>query len=180
MENPGQETGKPGRRQSDLKKAYKFAVRSLLIVFSQQDFIAIFSKFSRAERKMLYRLYTQVVVNLYQQIKNEFDAICEEVQVGPILDKVEQLIDEQSLDPLFSDKTNVMDVANDLNAAKKSEIQKLTSMLQNAEEHNRQMEDRISLLRKQPQEESGAAQKIEKLKAVISDYFEGNHKLPPI
>ncbi|ESQ55440.1 hypothetical protein EUTSA_v10026808mg, partial [Eutrema salsugineum] len=111
---------------------------------------------------------------------NEFDAQCHEHQVGPILDKVEQLVEEQSLDPLFTDKTNVMDIANELTTAKKSEIQKLTALLQMAEEQNRQMEARISLLRKQPQEVSGTTNAIEKLKTGIMGYFEGNDKLPPI
>uniref|UniRef100_A0A1J3EMU3 Polyamine-modulated factor 1 n=3 Tax=Noccaea caerulescens TaxID=107243 RepID=A0A1J3EMU3_NOCCA len=181
MEKSGHETGIPGCRQSDLRKSFKSAVRSLLSACSKQDFLDIFSKFSGAEQKLLYRLYTQVIVNLHQTLEDEFDAQCQEFQVGPILDKVEQLVEEQSLDPLFSDKTNVMDIAYDLTIAKKSEIQKLTGLLQRAEEQNRQMEARISLLRRQPQHEvSGTANAIEKLKTGISVYFEGNDKLPQI
>ncbi|CAA7054892.1 unnamed protein product [Microthlaspi erraticum] len=189
MENSGNETGIPGCRQSDLRKSFKSAVRSLLSACSKQDFLDIFSKFSGAEQKLLYRLYTQVIVNLHQTIEltfspllqDDFDAQCQEFQVGTILDKVEQLVEEQSLDPLFSDKTNVMDIASDLTTAKKSEIQKLSGLLQTAEEQNRQMEARISLLRRQPQHEvSGTANAIEKLKTGISVYFEGNDKLPQI
>ncbi|VVB12457.1 unnamed protein product [Arabis nemorensis] len=144
------------------------------------DFLDIFSKFTRAEQELLYRLYTQVIVNLHQTLEDEFDAQCHETQVGPILDTVEELVEEQSLDPLFSDKTNVMDIANDLTTAKKSKIQMLTGLLQRAEEQNCQMEARITLLRKQTQDVSGTASAIEKLKTGISSYFEGNDKLPPI
>ncbi|KAL1224724.1 hypothetical protein V5N11_027886 [Cardamine amara subsp. amara] len=180
METSGHEMGVPGYRQSDLKKSFKSALRSLLTACSKHDFYDIFSKFSKAEQELLYRLYTQVVVNLHQTLEDEFDAQCHETQVGPILDTVEQLVEEQSLDPLFSDKTNVMDIANDLTTAKKSEIQKLSSLLQRAEEQNRQMEARIDLLRKQTQEVSGTADRVQKLKDGISGYFEGNDKLPPI
>ncbi|XP_006413987.2 uncharacterized protein LOC18029163 isoform X2 [Eutrema salsugineum] len=180
MEKSGHDTSIPGSRQSDLKKSFKSAVSSLLNACSRQDFLDIFSKFSGAEQKLLYQLYTQVIVDMHQTLENEFDAQCHEHQVGPILDKVEQLVEEQSLDPLFTDKTNVMDIANELTTAKKSEIQKLTALLQMAEEQNRQMEARISLLRKQPQEVSGTTNAIEKLKTGIMGYFEGNDKLPPI
>jgi hypothetical protein len=37
-------------------------------------------------------------------LQEEFDEQCHETQVGPILDTVEELVEEQSLDPLFSDK----------------------------------------------------------------------------
>ncbi|KAF8077016.1 hypothetical protein N665_1070s0012 [Sinapis alba] len=180
MEEPGHETDIPGCRQSDLKQSFRNAIRSLLTACSRQDFLDIFSKFDVAEQNMLYRVYTQVIVNLHQTLEDEFDAQCQELQVGPVLDKVEQLVEEQSLDPLFSDKTNVMDLANDLTTAKKSEIQRLTALLQRAEEQNRQMEARIRLLREQPQEASDTADAIKKLRTGITAYFEGNDKLPPI
>ncbi|CAH2078547.1 unnamed protein product [Thlaspi arvense] len=180
MLNSGHEMDIPGSRQSDLKKSFKSAVRSLLTACSKQDFLDIFSRFSKTEQERLYRLYTQVIVNLHQTLEDEFDAQCQESQVGSVLDKVEQLVEEQSLDPLFSDETNVMDIANDLTTAKKREIQKLTALLQRAEEQNRQMEARIGQLRKQPQEVSGTADAITKLKMGITGYFEGNDKLPPI
>ncbi|KAL0727505.1 hypothetical protein Bca4012_023598 [Brassica carinata] len=170
MEEPGHETAIPGCRQSYLKRSFGNVLRSLLTACSRQDILDIFSKFDVAEQNMLYRVYTQ----------GDFDAHCQELQVGPILDKVEQLVEEQSLDPLFSDKTNVMDLANDLTTAKKSEIQRLTALLQRAEEQNRQMEGRISLLREQPQEASDTANAIKKLKTGITAYFEANDMLPPI
>ncbi|KAG2239698.1 hypothetical protein Bca52824_091537 [Brassica carinata] len=180
MEEPGHETAIPGCRQSYLKRSFGNVLRSLLTACSRQDILDIFSKFDVAEQNMLYRVYTQMIVNLHRTLEGDFDAHCQELQVGPILDKVEQLVEEQSLDPLFSDKTNVMDLANDLTTAKKSEIQRLTALLQRAEEQNRQMEGRISLLREQPQEASDTANAIKKLKTGITAYFEANDMLPPI
>ncbi|XP_009132710.1 uncharacterized protein LOC103857288 isoform X1 [Brassica rapa] len=180
MEEPGHETGIPGRRQSDLKQSFRKAVRYLLTACSREDFLEIFSKFDVAEQNRLYWLTTQVIVNLHQSLEGAFDAQCQAFQVGPILDKVEQMVEEQSLDPLCSDKSNVMDLANDLTTAKKSEIQRLTALIQRAEEHNRQMEARIRLLREQPQEASDTTNAIKKLKTGITAYFEGNDKLPPI
>ncbi|KAJ4912667.1 embryo defective 3006 [Raphanus sativus] len=179
MDEPGHETDIPGCRQSDMKQSFRAALLSLLTACSRQDFLEIFSKFGVAEQNTLYRLYTQVIVNLHQTLEDDFDAHCQEFQVGPILDKVEELVEEQSLDPLFSDKTNVMDFANDLTAAKKREIQRLTASLQRAEEQNRQMEARIRLLKEQPQEASDTANAIKKMKTGITAYFEGNDKLPP-
>ncbi|KAJ0239269.1 Uncharacterized protein HA466_0229480 [Hirschfeldia incana] len=180
MEEPGHETGIPGRRQSDLKQFFRTSLLSLLTACSRQDFLDSFSKFDVAEQTTLYRLYTQVIVNLHQTLEGEFDALCQELQVGPVLDKVEELVEEQSLDPLFSDKTNVMDSANGLTTAKKREIQRLTALLQRAGEQNRQMEARIRLLKEQPQEASDTANAIKNLKTGITAYFEGNDKLPPI
>ncbi|EOA17520.1 hypothetical protein CARUB_v10005853mg [Capsella rubella] len=180
MEKPDHETGIPGCRQSDLKKSFKSAIRSLLTACSKQDFLEIFSRFSVAEQETLYRLYNQVVVSLHQTLEDEFDEHCHESQVGPILDTVEQLVEEQNLDPLFSDKTDVMAIANDLTTAKKNEIQKLTVLLQRAEEQNRQKEARIHLLKNQTQDFSGTTDRIEKLKAGFSSYFEGKDKLPLI
>ncbi|XP_010449368.1 PREDICTED: uncharacterized protein LOC104731636 isoform X2 [Camelina sativa] len=169
MEEPGQETSIPGCRQTSVKNLFKSALRCLLTACSRQDFFDILSKFSGGEQERLYRLYTQVVVKLHKTL-----------EVGPILDTVEQLIEEQHLDPLFSDETDVMAIANDLTTVKKNEIQRLTALLQRAEEQNRQKEARISLLKDQTQDFSDATARIEKLKAGFSGYFEGKDKLPPI
>ncbi|KAG7542246.1 Nuclear MIS12/MIND complex subunit PMF1/Nnf1 [Arabidopsis thaliana x Arabidopsis arenosa] len=180
MEQPGHETDIPGSRRTNLKKSFKSSLRSLLTACSKQEFFDIFSKFSGAEQELLFQFYTQVVVNLHQTIEDEFDEQCHEAQVGSILDTVEQLVEEQSLDPLFSDKTDVMAITNDLTTAKKNEIQKLKGLLQRAEEQNRQKEARISLLKKQTQDFSSTTDRVEKLKAGFSGYFEGKDKLPPI
>ncbi|XP_010439729.1 PREDICTED: uncharacterized protein LOC104723115 [Camelina sativa] len=180
MEEPGQETSIPGCRQTSVKNLFKSALRCLLTACSRQDFFYILSKFSGGEQERLYRLYTQVVVKLHKTLEACFDEHCHKTQVGPILDTVEQLIEEQNLDPLFSDKTDVMAIANDLTTVKKNEIQRLTALLQRAEEQNRQKEARISLLKEQTQDFSDAIARIEKLKAGFSGYFEGKDKLPPI
>jgi hypothetical protein len=104
MEKPGHETDIAGSRRTHLKKSFKSTLRHLLTACSKQDFVDIFSKFSGAEQELLFQLYTRVVVNLHQTIEEEFDEQCHETQVGPILDTVEELVEEQSLDPLFSDK----------------------------------------------------------------------------
>lgn len=122
----------------------------------------------------------KLLVMFSSLLQEEFDEQCHETQVGPILDTVEELVEEQSLDPLFSDKTDVMAIAYDLTTSKKNEIQKLTVLLQRAEEQNRQKEARISMLKKQTQDLSGTADRIEKLNAGVSGYFEGKDKLPPI
>ncbi|MBA0563667.1 hypothetical protein Golob_008638, partial [Gossypium lobatum] len=120
-----------GKRQSDLKKSFKLAVRSLLTTCPTQEFSKAFPKFSSIEQEHLHQLF---------------------IQVGDALDTVEQLVEEQSLDPLSSDRTNVMDAVHNLSAAKKAEIHYLRGLLERAEEHNRLIQARVDLLRNKTQE----------------------------
>ncbi|KAJ7953293.1 Embryo defective protein [Quillaja saponaria] len=152
-----------GSRYSDLKKSFKFALRSLLTASSKEEFDKVFPKFDNAQRECLYHLFIQVITSLHENIEGEFEAVCCETQVGATLDAVEQLVEEQDLDPLFSDKSNIMDVAHNLSSEKKNEIQYLTRMLQLAEEHNDRMHTRLELLREGRQDLSGASDTVEKL-----------------
>ncbi|PPD69666.1 hypothetical protein GOBAR_DD33445 [Gossypium barbadense] len=82
-----------GKRQSDLKKSFKLAVRSLLTTCPTQEFSKAFPKFSSIEQEHLHQLFIQVITSLHGNI-----------EVGDALDTVEQLVEEQSLDPLSSDR----------------------------------------------------------------------------
>lgn len=103
-------------------------------------------------------------------LQDEFQSICLETQVGKAMDTVEQLVEEQSLDPLFSNKTNVMDVAHNLSATTKTEIQYLTEMLEKAEAQNHLKWDRIELLKKGRPDMSDMSNTVEKLRSGISSY----------
>ncbi|GMN70768.1 hypothetical protein TIFTF001_055071, partial [Ficus carica] len=46
---------------------------------------------------------TQVASSLHGNIEEELESLCIETQVGTALDTVEQLVEEQALDPLHSD-----------------------------------------------------------------------------
>ncbi|KAK7835084.1 hypothetical protein CFP56_023853 [Quercus suber] len=70
-----------GTRSWDMKKSFNLALRPLLTACSNQ-----------------------VLTSLHESIEDEFESLCLETQVGAALDTVEQLVEEQSLDPLFSDK----------------------------------------------------------------------------
>ncbi|XVE99981.1 hypothetical protein REPUB_Repub03eG0246800 [Reevesia pubescens] len=104
-----------------------------------------------------------------------FESLCLEMQVGTALDTVEQLVEEQSLDPLFSDKTNVMDAVHNLSTGKKAEIQYLRGLLERAEEHNRVVQAQVDLLKNKTQEVSGTTDVVEKLRGGILSYTE--HKM---
>ncbi|ESR44132.1 hypothetical protein CICLE_v10012881mg [Citrus x clementina] len=138
-----------GSRQSDLNKSFKLAIRSLLTTCSKEEFGKAFDRFSSSEQNSLHRLF---------------------VQVGAALDTVEQFMEEQSLDPLFSEKTNVMDVVCDLTTAKKNEICYLTCMLERVEEQNRLRKARLELLKKGRQDFSGMTEVVEKLRSGIAYY----------
>ncbi|KAK6279436.1 hypothetical protein POUND7_019703 [Theobroma cacao] len=71
-----------------------------------------------------------VITSLHGNIEDEFKSLFQETQVATALDTVEQLVEEQHLNPLFSDKTNIMDVVHNLSTAKKAGIQYLSGLLE--------------------------------------------------
>ncbi|OMO93680.1 hypothetical protein COLO4_16748 [Corchorus olitorius] len=164
-----------GRKQSDLKKSFKLAVRSLLTTCTAQDFSNAFPNFTRAEQERLHQIFLQVITSLHGNVEDEFESLCQELQVGTVLDTVEQLVGEQSLDPLFSDKTNIMDTVHNLSTAKNAEIQHLRGRLEKAEEHNRLIQARVELLKNRMEEVSGMTDIVDKLKGGLLSY--GEHKV---
>lgn len=156
--------------QIDLKKSFKLAVRSLLTSCSREEFGECFSRFTIKEQEYLHRLFIQVITSLHGNIEDEFESLCVETQVGLILDTVEQLLEEQDLDPLYSKKTNIMETANFLSMTKKNEIQHLKDMLKTAEEQNRLIQGRIDILRKGVQDVSGMTNAVKKLRNRCRSY----------
>ncbi|XP_028066112.1 uncharacterized protein LOC114269044 isoform X2 [Camellia sinensis] len=138
----------PGSRQLKLKKSFKLGICSLPMTCSKEEISKAFGRFTNAEQEALHRLF---------------------IQAGTILDTVDQLVEEQSLDSLCSDKTDVGDVWQNVSTVKKNEIQHLTGVLQMAEEHKRVMRARVERLKKELQEFSGSADVIEKIKTGILD-----------
>ncbi|XWS49369.1 hypothetical protein CRYUN_Cryun13aG0157800 [Craigia yunnanensis] len=164
-----------GKRQSDLKKSFNLAVRSLLTTCSKQELSKALPNFTSAQQERLHQLSIQVITSLHGNIEDEFESLCLETQVGTALDTVEQLVEEQCLDPLFSDKTNVMDAVHHLSTAKKTEIQYLRGLLERAEEHNRLIRARVEPLKNKTQEVSGTTDVVGKLRGGILSY--GEHKM---
>ncbi|XP_044504816.1 uncharacterized protein LOC123225035 [Mangifera indica] len=159
-----------GSRQSDLNKSFKLAVRSLLTTCSKQHFSKAFSNFTVSEQDCLHRLFIQVITSLHENIEDEFQSLCLETQVGNALDTVEQLVEEQSLDLLSSDKTNIVDVTCDLSMAKKNEIRYLMRMLERVEEQNRLSHARVEQLKKRTEDILGMTDVVEKFRSGISNY----------
>lgn len=159
-----------GTRQSDLKRSFKVAVRSLLTSCSKEEFKKAFPSFTNAEQQRLHQLFIQVVTSLHANTEEEFDSLCLETQVGKVLDAVEQLVEEQSLDPLFSDKSNIGDVVEKVSEAKKTEIKFLRAMLEKEEKQILLAQARIEQLKKGSQEVLGSTDVIEKLRSSISSY----------
>ncbi|KAF5728475.1 hypothetical protein HS088_TW21G00622 [Tripterygium wilfordii] len=158
-----------GSRQSDLKKSFKLALRSLLTTCSKEEFGKVFSRFTIAEQECLHRLFVQVITSLHESMEEEFESLFLETQVGPALNTVEQLVEKQALDPLFSEKTNFIDVARDLSMAKKNEIHYLESMLNRAMEQKRIIEAQIIEL-KNGRNDVPKAVDIEKLRSAVASY----------
>ncbi|XP_057964332.1 uncharacterized protein LOC131155312 isoform X1 [Malania oleifera] len=153
----------PGLRQLNLKKSFKLGGRSLLTACSKEEFSKAFPRFTAAEQESLHRLFIQVITSLHENIEDEFESLCLETQVGTILDTVEQIVEEHSLDPLSSDKTSVGDIKFNLSTAKRHEILYLKDRLEAAEEQNRLIRARIEHLKKEREcfsDTSDAVQKV--------------------
>ncbi|XP_024991556.1 uncharacterized protein LOC112525599 isoform X1 [Cynara cardunculus var. scolymus] len=159
MEKGGREIGYPGSRHVDLKRSFKLGLHGLLTTCSKEEFCKAFPRFSQTEQERLHRLYIEVIVSLHQNIEDEFEVLCQETKVGNVLDTVEKLVEEQTLDPLYPDKTNFKDVAQVLSTLKKNEIQNLTSMLEKSEAQNKVLRSRVEFLQKETQTSSNAVQK---------------------
>uniref|UniRef100_A0A803PE51 Uncharacterized protein n=1 Tax=Cannabis sativa TaxID=3483 RepID=A0A803PE51_CANSA len=149
-----------GSRQSDLKKSFKLAVVSLLTACSKQDISKAFPNFAASEQDFLHRLF----------IQEEFESLCLESQVGTTLDTVEQFLEEQALNPLHRDKTNVFDVAQNVLTLKKNEIQHLENMLQKAEEQNCLIRAQIEGLKEKEADVSVMADAVQKLRRGSLNY----------
>ncbi|XP_048424925.1 uncharacterized protein LOC125470216 isoform X1 [Pyrus x bretschneideri] len=158
-----------GTKELDMKKAFKLAIRSLLTPCSKQEFCQAFPNFTIAEQEHLHRLFIQVIASLHGNLEDEFQSACLETQVGTVLDTVEQLVEEQAMDPLSKDnyscRTNLMDVARDLSTMKKDEIQNLTQRLGMAKQQNHHLRDHIQLLKKERVDLSGLEDAVEKLRS---------------
>ncbi|KAK9057709.1 hypothetical protein SSX86_022545 [Deinandra increscens subsp. villosa] len=158
------EIGHVSSRQTDLKRSFKLGLHALLTTCSKEEFYKAFPRFTQAEKERLHRLYIQVIVSLHQNIEDEFEALCEETKVGGILGTVEKLVEEQALDPLYPDKTNLNDVEQVLSTIKKNEIRNLTTMLEKSEARNKVLRSRVELLQKEMQDFSEASHAVEKVR----------------
>ncbi|XAR70753.1 hypothetical protein NMG60_11027729 [Bertholletia excelsa] len=160
----------PGQRQLNLRKSFQLSIRSLLTTCSNEEISKAFGSFTKAEQEALHRLFIPVITSLHGNIEDEFESVCLETQAGTILDTVEQLAEEQNMDSLSSDKTDVEGVWHDLSIAKKNEIQYLKGVLQRAEEHGRALRARAEQLRKERKDFSGAEEVVEKIKTGMLNY----------
>ncbi|XP_027347857.1 uncharacterized protein LOC113859246 [Abrus precatorius] len=159
-----------GSRFSNLKKSFKYSLRSLLTSCSKEDFLKSFSSFSDTEKELLHRIYLQVITSLHENVEDGFETICLQTQAGATLDAVEEIVEEQDLDLLSADRSNIMDVAENLTAAKKNEIKQLMHMVQLGEQHNQMKRTRLQLLREGSQVLSGASQAVEKFRSMNMNY----------
>ncbi|XP_015574372.1 uncharacterized protein LOC8275342 [Ricinus communis] len=163
-------------RHSDFTKSFKLAIRSLLTSCSKQDFIKAFSDCNTKEQESLHRLFIQVITSLHQMTEDEFESLGLETQVGTTLDTVDQLLEEQHMDPLFSKETNVMDVVHSLSIAKENEIQCLMSMLERAEEQRHLIRARTEQLKKRRQDVSSPTD-VKKLRSRVLSYWTSSDEL---
>ncbi|KAK7311699.1 hypothetical protein RJT34_09996 [Clitoria ternatea] len=159
-----------GSRFSNLNKSFKYSLRPMLTSCSKEELYKVFSSFSNTEKEVLHRLFLQVITSLHENIEDRFKTVCLETQAGATLDAIEEIVEAQDLDPLFSKRSNIMDVAENLSTAKKHEIQHLKHLVQLGEEHNQMLHTRLRLLREDSQVLSGASKAVEKVRSFLNLY----------
>ncbi|KAG8046584.1 hypothetical protein GUJ93_ZPchr0008g13010 [Zizania palustris] len=94
-------------------------------------------------------MFVSVIKYLHSNIEEEFDTLCQEIQVATALDRIDQFVEEQKLDVLSSDKTDIQDIKERISKGKKDEVEYLKSLVEEVEEKNRAMKARIELLKKE-------------------------------
>ncbi|KAI5062124.1 hypothetical protein GOP47_0022663 [Adiantum capillus-veneris] len=89
--------GRPdSERFSNLKLAFSMATHCLLTACSREDFGAYFSFLNPYQQDALYKLYTQMVVSVQENLQEEFRDVCEETRVVDACD--DEFILAQELD----------------------------------------------------------------------------------
>ncbi|XP_057538634.1 uncharacterized protein LOC130816071 isoform X1 [Amaranthus tricolor] len=167
------ETAASGSRYSNVTKSFNGCLRFLLTEFSFEDFSRAFPKFSGAEQDQLYQLYVQVITSLHETLQDDFRSICLETQVGTILDTVEHHVEQRSLDPLCSQKTNLGHVKHDLLAMEQDEIQSLEQLLNKVEDEKHSIKAQCKLLKKKHEDSSVAPVAMKEIDSLITKY--GSH-----
>ncbi|XP_073012641.1 uncharacterized protein [Typha latifolia] len=145
-------------RYLNLKKSFKLGIRSLLTAFSKEDVHNAFSAFTDAEKESLYCMFVHVIKSLHGNI-----------EVCTALGTIDQLIEEQNLDVLSTDKTSIVETQEQISRAKKDEIQYLTSLLERVQERNKVMKNHIELA-KTRQDSTVRNDVVEKLRSWNSEY----------
>ncbi|KAF0897611.1 hypothetical protein E2562_000346 [Oryza meyeriana var. granulata] len=135
-------------RYGILDRSFKLAARSVLTACSREDVNRAFSSFTDAEKERLYQMFLYVIKTLHSNIEEDFDTTCQELQVATALDKIDQFVEEQKLDVLSSDKTDIEDIKQRISKAKKDEVEYLKKLLEEVEEKNKAMKARVELLKK--------------------------------
>ncbi|XP_044390284.1 uncharacterized protein [Triticum aestivum] len=130
-----------------LDKSFKLAARSVLTAFSREDLNNAFPSFTDAEREHLYQMFIYAIKSLHGNIVEEFRNFCDEIEIATALDKVDQFVEEQTLDVLSSDKTSIEDMKERISKEKKDEIELLKGLLEKTQERNNAMKARIEPLK---------------------------------
>uniref|UniRef100_A0A0E0I7J3 Uncharacterized protein n=1 Tax=Oryza nivara TaxID=4536 RepID=A0A0E0I7J3_ORYNI len=148
-------------RYGNLERSFKLAARSVLTACSREDVKRAFPSFTDAERERLYQMFIYVIKSLHSNI-----------EVAAALEKIDQFVEEQKLDVLSSDKTNIEDTKQVISKAKKDEVEYLKSLIEEVEEKNNAMKARIELLKKDDDLAAGK-QVLEKLMQCNSALYNG-------
>ena len=93
-----------------------------------------------------FKLAARSVLTAFSR-EEEFRNFCDEIEIATALDKVDQFVEEQTLDVLSSDKTSIEDMKERISKEKKDEIELLKGLLEKTQERNNAMKARIEPLK---------------------------------
>nr|BAC99789.1 unknown protein [Oryza sativa Japonica Group]BAC99895.1 unknown protein [Oryza sativa Japonica Group] len=160
-------------RYGNLERSFKLAARSVLTACSREDVKRAFPSFTDAERERLYQMFIYVIKSLHSNIeRRNLTYPAKNYKVAAALEKIDQFVEEQKLDVLSSDKTNIEDTKQMISKAKKDEVEYLKSLIEEVEEKNNAMKARIELLKKDDDLAAGK-QVLEKLMQCNSALYNG-------
>ncbi|KAL5699259.1 hypothetical protein ACHQM5_030189 [Ranunculus cassubicifolius] len=168
-----QDGGNPpsGVRQLNLKKSFKLAIRAMLTACSKQDVMNAFPTLDKSKQEALYQLFVKIVMSSHKIIQEDFESICVETNAGEILDTVEQLVEERSLDVLYGD-TSLVDARRVVVKSKKDEIEYLKNQLKKVRKEKNDVKEKMELVNKERVECMEIGEDVERLRCWNSSYLE--------
>ncbi|KAH7438384.1 hypothetical protein KP509_04G012600 [Ceratopteris richardii] len=139
----------PGRpdseRFSNLKLAFSMATHCLLTAFSREQFGEHFFFLNLRQQDALYKLYTQMVVSVQENIQEEFKDICEETRAADACD--DGFLLAQELDNNGARKRIMATGRKSILSEKMKELEYLKQMLGMMKEKNQDCSMRLKALK---------------------------------
>lgn len=125
-----------GLRWSNLNLAFSVALHSLLTACSKEEFTSHFPFLKTYQQDALYKLYTQMIVAVEENVQEEFGDICKETKVMDALDNLEKISLGQGTDNSDIRRRIHTAFKEEVVNSKTNELKHLNQILQKVKEQN--------------------------------------------